>query len=525
MQSITAAMTWDLVSRGRWALSAIALTMLAFPMLIMWSIGSISSLYPDDLSTHLLNFLFMQANLMTGGGVLMILNMQQLRRIYPYPAATATLVNGQLLPAGALLALDMAAWTAMLNTLFRLHWPLWEPMFFAVAALAMAHAAMWVCYGSLWMLCSLTVVSGLFAFWMKWHYGPLFGELEHAWSPMTPIEAIMLLTLTVVAHRVAVWGLARARRGEPPLSIGLVAWINGLADRRNSHHAPFASAAAAQTWYFQQRGWVAPFAVAVVSALALVIWSFVSRDVMELVAAFAHGSWLVTIAAVLGGVVLGAVGSRDDVVMGQFLATRPITTVDLSRRLLGVAAKNLAIAWAVWGAIFLAILLASRVAGDAPWEYLPPNFGWRWFAGSMLLSWAAMSTIIAIALIGRARLIGRAVVGLSFGYVALMLSAKFALTSQAFELLMHGLVILLGVGCTAGTIAAMVVALRRRLIEAPIAGAAIAVWIALLVAGMLAWPTEVELGFTGQILLYGSLALIVAPIATAPLALAWNRTR
>ena len=33
MRSISAAMTWDLVSRGRWALSAIALTMLFAPAL------------------------------------------------------------------------------------------------------------------------------------------------------------------------------------------------------------------------------------------------------------------------------------------------------------------------------------------------------------------------------------------------------------------------------------------------------------------------------------------------------------
>lgn len=522
MRSISAAMTWDLWRRGRWTLGAVALTMLALPMLILWMIGN---LLPDDQSAHLLNFLFVQTLLVTGIGALLALNMQNVRRLYPYPATTAALLNGQLVPSALLLAVGVVIWTFTANGLFELRWASWEPALFGIPALVAAYAAMWLCMGSLWMIPLLAVVCGVFGSWMKWHFGPMFGDTVHAWSSITPAEAIALAVATVVSYRGALVGLARARRGEPPISVGVVKWLESLSDRAPLADAPFPSAIAAQTWYFQQRGWIAPVTVLAFITFALVIWSFVSRDVVELVAAFANGCWFISIAAVLGGVVLGSVGSRDDVVMGQFLATRPITSLDLSRRLLIVAVKNLALAWIIWGTVLLVIMLVLRLSGHSPWSYLPPEFRWQSLAGAMLLSWAAMASVIALALWGRARLVSQLFVGLSLGYVALMLLAKFGLHDQAREALMHGLVAVTGLAFTAIPIVAFGAARKRGLIEGPVAVAAIAIWIALVGASMMSMPADFDLPRSSQFLLYGSLALVVAPIALAPLAITWNRTR
>lgn len=522
MRTISAAMTWDLWRRGRWTFGAVMLTMLALPMLILWMIGN---LLPDDQSAHLLNFLFVQTVLVTGIGALLALNIQNARRLYPYPATSATLLNGQLLPSALLLAVGVVLWTLTANGLFELGWPSWEPALFGIVALIAAHAAMWLCMGSLWMIPLLAVVCGVFGSWMKWHFGPLFGDPVHAWSPITPAEAVMLAGATVVSYRGAIVGLARARRGEPPISVGVVKWLESLSDRAPLAEAPFPSAAAAQTWYFQQRGWILPVTVLAFITFALIVWSFVSRDVVELVAAFANGCWFISIAAVLGGVVLGSVGSRDDVVMGQFLGTRPITSLDLSRRLLIVAVKNLAIAWVIWGTVLLVIMLVLRLAGRAPWSYLPTEFRWQSLAGAMLLTWAVMATVISLALWGRAKLVSQLFVGISLGYVALMLLAKYALNTQAREALIHGMVAVTGLAFTAITIAAFVAARKRDLIEGPVAVAAIAIWIVLLGASMMSLPADFDLPRSSQMLLYGSLALVVAPVALAPLAITWNRTR
>jgi hypothetical protein len=522
MRTISAAMTWDLWRRGRWTFGAVMLTLLALPMLILWMIGN---LLPDDRNTHLLNFLFVQTVLVTGIGALLALNMQNVRRLYPYPATSAALLNGQLLPSALLLAVGVVIWTFTANGLFELRWASWEPALFGIVALAAAHAAMWLCMGSLWMIPLLAVVCGVFGSWMKWHFGPLFGDPVHAWIPITPAEAIMLAGATVVSYRGALLGLARARRGEPPISVGVVAWIESLAERTPAANAPFSSPVAAQTWYFQQRGWVAPVTVLTFISFALVIWSFVSRDVVELVAAFANGCWFISIAAVLGGVALGSVGNHDGVVMGQFLATRPITSLDLSRRLLIVAVKNLAFAWGIWGTVLLAIMLVLRLTGHSPWTYLPAEFRWQSLAGAMLLSWAAMASVIALALWGRAKLVSQLFIGLSLGYVALMIFAKFALIYEVREALMHGLVAITGLAFPAMTIAAFVAARKRGLIEGPVAVAAIVIWIVLVGVSMMSMPTGFDLPRSSEFLLYGSLALVVAPIALAPLAITWNRTR
>lgn len=173
----------------------------------------------------------------------------------------------------------------------------------------------------------------------------------------------------------------------------------------------------------------------------------------------------------------------------------------------------------------LVIMLVLQSAGQTPWAYLPSEFCWQSLAGAMLLSWAVMASVIALALWGRAKLVSQWFVGLSLAYVALMLLAKFGLNDQAREALMHGLVAVTGLACTAMTIAAFWTARKRGLIEGPVAAAAVAMWASLLLACFLAWPADLPITRSGEMLLYGSLALVVAPIAAAPLALAWNRTR
>jgi hypothetical protein len=55
--------------------------------------------------------------------------------------------------------------------------------------------------------------------------------------------------------------------------------------------------------------------------------------------------------------------------------------------------------------------------------------------------------------------------------------------------------------------------------------AAVGAWIALCSLGALFWPPFAVERFALDILIAGLLALSVAPVATAPLAVAWNRTR
>lgn len=537
MRSIAGAMAWELVARGRWQILGSALGMFAFPILILASMGPVGSHLGQngDMSNQMLGFCFVQANILAIVIPLLALCMSLRGRVYAYPATTATLVNGWTLPAAAIAALDLIVWTVAMNAMFRLQWPVFEPAMFAAAITIVTFSAVWLTYQSRWMVFALSVVAGTFCFWIKSHFGPIFGEMTHPWQPMTEIEVILLLAVTAISYRIGIRGFARSRRGEPPFSTGLVNWLEELSERRRRTTATFATPLVAQTWYFQQRSWVAPAIVLSVSAFSIILWTFVNRDAGDLVEAYAASGGAVSVVTAIGGLLLGSLGSKDQTSIGQFLATRPITSVDLSRQLLFVATKSFLQTWACWGAIFLLIFLLAQVTGNAPMERLPNPHRWALLIGAVLLSWAAMATAIVLVLADRGRLIFRVITGVSFGCIALILLNDLLARRFGRDEIVHTYGALFGLAATAATVAAFYNAFHRGMLQIRVAMAAVAVWVILLAAGAGMLPrmtkqdhTIAKLAFldvTSRTFVLGSLALVVAPIAATPLALAYNRTR
>ncbi len=501
-------------------------------MLVLGSLSSVSSLDPHDESTYILLFLFAQANIFAVVTAMLALTYQSTPQTFPQPATAATLVNGRLLPAAGVLTLDVVCWSSLLHGLFRIDWPIWEPALFACATLTASFAVLWFCYGSRWMIFGFTTVAALFGYWMKSHFGPIFGMPTHAWSPMGLAEGAALAGVSLAFYRLAIVGFARARRGEPALSIGVVAWLNSLPERRVSSATLFASSLAAQRWYFRRQMWIAPAAVLSVSLPAIVVWGFASGDPAELVSGLAFGSWGICIAAMLGGVMLGALGPKGDVVLGQFLATRPLSTREMARELLRIAAESCALAWLAWGLVFVVVLSVLLVLGSAPAEMLPKEFTLKFLAAAIIASWGVMSCVMTIALSGRAPLVFRAMLAIGGAIVLYVLAAKYALTPQAADRL-HGLVAsLICMAVIGGAIWVLLLALKRELITRRAAGITVIAWVALMfwgaatlpfgpTSGLLHWLFSWQLHFAVAALAVAT----VAPIAAVPLALAWNRTR
>jgi hypothetical protein len=539
MRSIAGTMAWELIARGRWQLLGAALAMLALPLLVLVSMGTGAAMFgrDGDLSNQLLGLCFLQTNIFALVASLLALNAAMHKRLYSYPATAATLMHGLVLPTAAIVAVDLIVWTAVMNAAFRLQWPTLEPAIFGAAIVVVAYSAMWLTYQSRWMLFALTVVSGVFSFWIKSHFGPMFGELKHPWQPITATEAICLLVVMAVSYRIGVQAFARSRRGERPFSTGLISWINDFSERRFQvrNTTKFVAPLAAQTWYFEQRSWVAPASVLSASAFAFLLWMFVSRDAGDLAEAYAFSGGMVSIATAIGGLFLGALGSKDQTSIGQFLATRPMTTVDMSRQLLLVAARSFLKTWACWGGIFLLILFFAWLAGAAPLQRLPNAHRWALLVGAILLSWSTMATAVVLALADRGRFIFRVITYISFGFIALLLLNDLVVHRFGRDEIVHTFGALFGVTATAATVAAFYYAFHRGLLQIRIAMAAVAVWVILLGAGasMLpamtpqdrAIPRMTFLDVTARMLVLGSLSLVVAPIAATPLALAWNRTR
>ena len=542
MRTIPAAMTWELLAQGRWLLPASALGMLALPMLVLGILRSASGLDPHEESTYVLLFLFATANIFAVVTTLLAIVYQSARQMFPQPATAATLVSGRLLPAASLLALDVVCWSALLNALFQLDWPILEPAIFACAMLTASFAVLWVCYGSHWMIFGFTIVAAIFGYWMKSHCGAIFGmpslgwwcaacgsQLRNSWSPMGLAEGAALAGASIAFHRMAIAGFARARRGEPPLSLGIVAWLNSLLERRLTAAATFPSHLAAQRWYFRRQMWIAPAAVLCVSLPGIVVWGFASGDPAELVGGFAFGCWGICIAAALGGVILGSLGSKSDVVLGQFLATRPIPTGEMARELLRTSALSCGLAWLVWALLFAVLLGVLLVAGHAPAEILPQEFNYKYLAAAIVVSWGVMGCVMTIALAGRAQLVFRAMLAVGAVIVLGIPAGKYALTPTAANRLYDAVVLMTCMAVVGGTIWSLWLANKRELITRRAVGLSVVAWAALASCAALAipfGPTPSLLHWLfSWLLLFGSTALIVAPIAAAPLALAWNRTR
>lgn len=525
MRTIPAAMTWELLARGRWTLAGTQISTLAIPILLLWILEGISDLVSQARALQLIHSAALQANGFSCIVMLVAVNYSQSLRIYAYPATNSMIVAGRILPAAALTTITFVLWTATINAMFHLDWPLLEPAVMALSATVVVHATVWLFSGSIWMIVALADVAVVYSFWVKSHFGPIFGNLEHPWSPFTFLEGCALAVVTASFYGIAVIGLARHRRGEAPLSLGVMVAIQKILEHLSRGDAELQSPAKAQLHYLEHRAWLPSILVIAALAIYLVIWSFINRDPNELIIGVSLGSWFLWTAAGIGGVTLGAMGATADLAMGQLLATRPMTTADMSLLFLRTSIKSLIAAWLIWAVVLLLLLSLAWIADYAPISLLPEEFSWRTVGASILASWTAISGALSVTLIGRAKLLGKIFGGLSASGIALALAGKFALPPDSLVYYIRGVVVVCVIASVAGTLAMFIVARRWRLIKPRLVWMSLVLWIALVVIASFAIPTVPKISTVAALLLFSSLSIAVAPIAATPLALAWNRTR
>src|SRR5260370_33210228 len=87
--------------------------------------------------------------------------------------------------------------------------------------------------------------------------------------------------------------------------------------------------------------------------------------------------------------------------MGNFLATRPMTSTEMARTMLKTAGISVLAAWVLWAAAFLVIygiLLATHVV---PRPELPKELGWWYFPATLAGAWLAVAVLATIGQTGR----------------------------------------------------------------------------------------------------------------------------
>lgn len=527
MRSVPLAMTWEVLWRGRWSLLAGALAANFLPLFLFPALKASGGVPPHDPAMLIMHVVLVQINMFIFGAALLAVQ-ESPSRLYTYPVSAATIAAGRLSPTVVLVMAEAALSSAALNAAFGLTWPVWGPALALGVGFAAIQATIWLMDRSAWLPWAVAIVGVVLGLWFKSRYGPMLATPTHYWRHVTPGEVAFLLVVALATYAVGAAAIARNRRGDQPFTLGVLSWFEQFSKEVAPTNPAFRSSAHAQFWYeWRQKGWVMPTAVAFGMLLAVSIWLVSERDPTEFWQGFVAGGGLLSLAGFLGGVVLGQAGSHDkEGEMGQFLATRPLTVAAMSRAVLQTAAVSVLTAWALWATAFLAVHLLLLAFHAAPQNLGATQRGfWYWYSPLTLLGPWILATIVASALLcGRPRLFVALVIASISLWIGSILLAEHVLSQEESRQAWRLAFFALGAAFITGTAWALWEARRRRLIGWPTVGLAACVWFALAVLTLLG-GTLTSVDAPTLALLMGVAALSVAPAATTPLALAWNRTR
>jgi hypothetical protein len=531
MRSIPAALAWELFERGKWNFLGAFLTANALPIVLLASMRHEGALFPEDRSMIAIHVTMLLINAAIFGAVLFAA-MGTPSRLRAFPVSSSTIVIWQLLPAMVVVALESLLSTAVVNAVFDVHWPLWGPAMFMPVALAAWAAMFWLTEKSPWhfiILGTPVLVAG--GLWFNSRYGTTFSSsAARMWREVTPLEVVTMLAMTGVSFYAAIVGVRRSRCGEYMNTPEFFRWIARLLDPAPAVGLPFRTAAQAQFWFeWRRKGLALPVIVVFGLCFGFVGWLFFNRNPQDLFAGATNAGVPLLVGGVIIGLVFGNAGpSEGKLEMGHFAGTRPMTSSEMSRTMLKVAGISVLVSWAIWAAALLALYAILLLANVVPKPALPAELGWWYLPLTLLGTWLALSFVATIGQTGRPILLGVLFCGVPALTVGITLVSHWLLTPEARSMLDGIVAMLFGSAFALGTIWAFVAARRRSFIALPTVWAAMCGWAALCVSLVLILSQHrVEPPFPLPFfaLVLGLCALVVFPVAAAPLALAWNRNR
>lgn len=528
MKSIPMAIVWEFWQRGRWGLVGGWLGANALPVLIFSALRLEGADDFQDSSWHSMHVTMMLINMFVFGAAVYAAQGNP-SRLYALPVKTSVLVAWHLIPAMVVMALESLASTWALNALFHLGWPLWGPAMFLAALLAAVQAVFWLTGKSAWLLFAMGSVGAALGLWFKSRYGPTFSLPTHLWQEVTPGEVVTMLAIAAVSYYGAVIGIARDRRGDALTSPRLRAWVERVFDPAPPAGLPFQSPALAQFWIeWRLKGWAMPALVAIAIPVVFCIWLVGSRVPKELFDGFLGGGGMLTVMGAVIGLVIGNSGTSDrQPEMGHFMATRPMTDSDMARTILKTARLSILLTWTIWALAFLIVYLVLLANHVVPDPALPLELGWSYFPATLLGLWISVTFTAVLGLAGRPKLI---LILFCFAcglFFAGMLFSNYVVRGDPnLKLQFHyAMLVTNGAGFMLLTAWAFVTARRRDMIASQTVYIASGIWLFLTALIMLGWALHRAQPVPVYLLVAGLSALVVFPLAAAPLALAWNRHR
>src|SRR5579863_3209195 len=435
MRSIPAALTWELFSRVKWNMLGAFLTGNALPMILLTALLRDGALEPEDRPMITIHVTMLLVNATMFGAVLCSA-MGNPSRLRAFPAPSSVIVAWQLLPAMAAMAIECLLTTTVFNAVFKVNWPLWGPALFLPVALAACAAMFWLTEKSPWhfFILGIPVLTGG-AIWFNSRYGIIFQKesAAHMWQIVTAGDIATMLAMAGASYYVAVVGVARTRCGEFLSTPEFFRWLGRLLDPAPAVGLPFRTTAAAQFWFeWQQKGWALPVIVMFLLPFGFVMWGLFNRNPQELFTAATAAGGILPIGGVIVGLIFGNCGSSNEKIeMGHFMATRPMTSPDLSRTMLKAAGFSVLFAWVVWAAAFLALYAILLLAGIQPRPQLPREMGWWFLPLTLVGTWLGLTFMAVLGQTGRPILIGMLFCGLPALGIGLTAFSHYFLTPEA----------------------------------------------------------------------------------------------
>ena len=528
MRSIPLAMTWEMLRRGGWYVVAYFLGAQLIISIVFGSLARAGVDFEDPSlvgvgASFLLTYMFLFSVSALG-------YQGPPSRLYTYPIPSSTIVSGHLLVSMASVGLQLWQTIFLMNTFFKTHWPLWGPVMFAAAAVCSIQATIWFTEKSAWAPLAIAVVAGLLGFWYHFRCGVGAGGRFPTvlWTSVTLADFGGFLAVTAASFVVGNIAVARNRCGEQFKPLGIHAWLCRVLDfAPNEKALPFRSPAEAQLWYeWRLKGWGMPATVVLGLIIGLAIWLMFVRDPKLIGTGFLVLGGYLSVPGLVCAFIIGNTGRVDtDFEMGHFLGSRPMQSAEMARTILKMTAQSLLLAFSIWAGAFLftgAILLAY---GLAPGDIVPKEIPWWFFFAAPVGCWTVITVLASIGLTGRPVLFAKICCAILALYLASVFFSVFVLTEKGRDQFFTGVALIICIVLLSVTAWLFITALRRQLIRLPSAVACAIVWIALsslcVLIGM-QYPGGELVNYFAVVAL---VALVVAPIAAAPLAVSWNRTR
>jgi hypothetical protein len=518
-------MIWDVFARGKWNLSLAILGAIAWPAMILGALHREGSLNPTD-SSMLMMHTIMTLVAMVACGAAILPSQGKISKLYTYPLTNMQVVAWRLLPAMAIIVVQMAIVLAAINGIFHLDWPIWGPALAAATGLAAITASLLLTENSNgWLILTNGAVGAVVGLWFRSRYGGMFSEPLHYWQTVTAGDVLTMLAMIVASFWVAHKAVARNRCGEPPFSLGILDRVNRALESCTTFNTVASTAVRSQCRYeWQRKGWLMPASVALLIGGGLIGWYFGSRDPQDLILGFLGGGGALWMLGFIGGVVFGNTGRNDaDFVMGTFLATRPMADADLARAILRTAAASVFAAWLIWAMSAAIVFAVCGLTGSLKADQFR-SVNWFLYPASLLGPWAIAGALVSILLSGRIKLVVIVFSGLSAATIAAVIASTL-LPSWLWGLLYQSSMVTAAVAILLATPVIFAVAYRRDLVGQSAILALGTFWIAAATAAIVFWPATMPFTFSVLLATAISLSLMVLPFAAAPLAIAANRHR